>query len=87
MEAARHKLIEFYDNQEEQKKAERYAGVKVIRSQIAVSIHLYILINSYISMLNTIIMLSKKYRILKYPLIYVLCKNPNAIFNCLIYII
>lgn len=36
MEAARHKLIEFYDNQEEKKKIERYEGAKVICQQIAV---------------------------------------------------
>jgi len=36
MEASRHKLIEFYDNQEDKKKVERYEGAKVIRQQIAV---------------------------------------------------
>ena len=38
MEAARHKLIKYYDDQEEVKKKERYDGLKVIKSQIAVKI-------------------------------------------------
>jgi hypothetical protein len=36
MEATRHKLIEFSDNEEEKKKTERYEGVKLICQQIAV---------------------------------------------------
>lgn len=38
MENARKRLIDFYDNQEEGKKKERYAGADVLRSQIAVSL-------------------------------------------------
>ena len=38
MENARKRLIDFYDNQEEVKKKDRYAGAAVLRSQIAVSL-------------------------------------------------
>jgi hypothetical protein len=38
MEAARKKLIAYYDDIEEKKKVERYAGAVVIRQQIAVFI-------------------------------------------------
>ncbi len=42
MEAARKKLIAHYDDIEEKKKVERYAGAVVIRQQIAVFILIYV---------------------------------------------
>lgn len=38
MEAARHKLIDFYENEEEKKKIDRRAGAAIVRQQIAVQI-------------------------------------------------